>query len=243
MTILTKASHLYSPEEIFSKPEDLDAKIWRYMDFAKYVSLLEKSALYLSRADLLGDSFEGSLSPLNMTIRLMQALSEGLAPDAFMSSPEARQMMRKMIYVNCWHANEHESVAMWSLYGRSAEAVAVCSTYRKLAAQLSPFHYFGSIRYIDYRSEHIPEGNGFWPFAFKRRAFEHEREMRLVTQAVSPPGSPGAFMPVDLNTMIDSVYVAPNSATWFRELIESVSRKYGLAFPVRQSSLDELGFQ
>lgn len=242
MITLTKASYLYGPEEIFPPPDNLDAKIWRYMDFPKYVSLLEQSALYLSRSDLLGDSFEGSLSPLNTVVRTVQALSEGRASDAFTMPPEVRQRMRQMIYVNCWHANEHESVAMWSLYARSTEAVAVCSTYRKLSAQLEPFHYFGHVHYIDYRSVHIPEGNGFWPFAFKRLAFEHEREMRLVTQEKSPPGAPGIMMPVDLSKLIDGVYVAPNAAKWFRDLVGSVTRKYGLDLPVHQSSLDELGF-
>lgn len=242
MITLTKAPHLYTPEEIFAPPSNLDAKIWRYMDFPKYVSLLEQNALFLCRSDLLGDSFEGSLSIVNVAMRGMRALSEGLAPSELPWPVEARQRMRQMIYVNCWHANEHESVAMWSLYARSTEAVAVCSTYRRLAAQLAPFHYFGGVHYIDYRSEYIPDGNGFWPFAFKRRAFEHEKEMRLVTQAVSPPGVPGAFMPVELDSLIEGVYVAPNAAKWFHELVSSVTSKYGLKLPVMQSSLDELGF-
>lgn len=242
MSTQTNSSHQCGPEDIFLPPDNLDVKIWRYMDFPKYVSLLEKSALFLSRSDLLGDSFEGSLSPLNTVVQSMQALSHGLAPGTFTMPPEARQRIRQMIYVNCWHANEHESVAMWSLYARSTEAVAVCSTYRKLSAQLPPCHYFGAVRYIDYRSEHIPEGNIFWPYAFKRYAFQHEMEMRIVTQAVSPPGLPGALMSVDLSELIDSVYVAPNAASWFHELVESVTSKYGLALPVRQSSLDDLGF-
>lgn len=242
MIVEADASRRYGPEDIFLPPSNLDAKIWRYMDFSKYVSLLEKRALFLSRSDLLGDSFEGSLSPLNAVVQSMQASSHGRDPGAFTLPPEVRQSMRKMIYVNCWHANEHESVAMWSLYARSTEAVAVCSTYRKLLAQLPPYHYFGAVRYIDYRSVHIPEDNAFWPYAFKRLAFQHEMEMRIVTQAVSPPGPPGALMPVDLNSLIDGVYVAPNAARWFHELVESVTGKYGLALPVRQSSLDELGF-
>jgi len=242
LSALTKTLDRYGPEDIFLPPENLDTKIWRYMDFPKYVSLLEKSAIFLSRSDLLGDSFEGSLSPLNTVVQSMQASLHGLAPGSLTMPPEVRQRLREMIYVNCWHANEHESVAMWSLYARSTEGVAVCSTYRKLSAQLPPYHYFGLVRYIDYRSEHIPEGNAFWPYAFKRLAFQHEQEMRIVTQAVSPPGLPGTLIPVDLSSLIESVYVAPNAAGWFHELVESITRKYGLVLPVRQSSLDELGF-
>ena len=36
-------------------------KIWRYMDFFTFLSLHNTKALYFSRADRLGDKFEGSL--------------------------------------------------------------------------------------------------------------------------------------------------------------------------------------
>ena len=34
--------------------------IWRFMDFTKFVSVLDKGSLFLCRADKLDDSFEGS---------------------------------------------------------------------------------------------------------------------------------------------------------------------------------------
>ena len=42
-------------------PPSSDAILWRYMDFTKYVSLLEKRALFFARADKLEDPFEGYL--------------------------------------------------------------------------------------------------------------------------------------------------------------------------------------
>jgi hypothetical protein len=36
------------------------------------------------------------------------------------------------------------------------------------------------VKYVDYETAVIPEGNTFWPFAHKRRSFEHEREVRAV---------------------------------------------------------------
>ena len=41
-------------------PEDLDTKIWRYMDFTKFVSLLETRSLFFVRADSFTDPFEGT---------------------------------------------------------------------------------------------------------------------------------------------------------------------------------------
>jgi len=42
-------------------PTDVDTKIWRFMDFTKFVSMLEESGLFFARLDRLGDPFEGSL--------------------------------------------------------------------------------------------------------------------------------------------------------------------------------------
>src|SRR5919199_3107176 len=46
---------------VFKEPSNPDIKIWRYMDFAKYVSFLESSALWFSRIDKLNETFEGKL--------------------------------------------------------------------------------------------------------------------------------------------------------------------------------------
>ncbi len=50
-------------EEMFAVPfpvQDEESMIWRYMDFTKFVSLLDRASLFLCRADRLEDPFEGS---------------------------------------------------------------------------------------------------------------------------------------------------------------------------------------
>ena len=56
---------MYQELPIFELPPD-DATLWRYMDFTKFVSLLEKQALFFSKPDRLGDPFEGSLPKKNL---------------------------------------------------------------------------------------------------------------------------------------------------------------------------------
>ena len=56
-----KARVLGGPPAI-REPEDTDSRIWRYMDFTKYVSLLQHRGVFFGRADRLGDPFEGSIS-------------------------------------------------------------------------------------------------------------------------------------------------------------------------------------
>jgi hypothetical protein len=44
----------------FKAPANREASLWRYMDFTKYVSMLEVKALFLARVDQFGDAFEGA---------------------------------------------------------------------------------------------------------------------------------------------------------------------------------------
>jgi hypothetical protein len=50
---------MYKEHEVFQLPHDRDTYIWRYMDLTKLVSILDSRALWFSRADHLGDPFEG----------------------------------------------------------------------------------------------------------------------------------------------------------------------------------------
>ncbi|MFN8224152.1 MAG: hypothetical protein U0R50_13000 [Gaiellales bacterium] len=45
---------------VFNAPPD-DTVVWRYIDLAKLISLLDHRALYFARADTLGDPHEGAL--------------------------------------------------------------------------------------------------------------------------------------------------------------------------------------
>ena len=50
------------------------------MDFTKFVSLLDKSALFFARADRLDDPFEGAYTNLNMHPEVQKLLFKGI-PD------------------------------------------------------------------------------------------------------------------------------------------------------------------
>ena len=58
----------YSEHEVFDTPQP-DTILWRYLDFPKFVSILEESALYLTRLDLMDDPFEGMRSSFNRLVR------------------------------------------------------------------------------------------------------------------------------------------------------------------------------
>lgn len=227
-------------------PPDPNVMIWRYMDFTKYVALLESGCLFFSRSDRFDDPYEGATSHANKLLRtdVYQDIPPP-PPDAFDLMSRFAEWVRQWTYVNCWHMNEHESAAMWKLYAHTAGSVAIRSTFELLRQSLPESSFLGTVKYINYETDWLPEGNSLWPFVHKRKSFEHERELRAVIQnlpsngqsilADLPNPTSGRPVPLDLSSLIQEVYVSPSAPVWFSELALNVTRKYGLSFEVRQS--------
>ena len=78
--------YMYKKHPEFSPPSQPDSDIWRYMDLAKFLSLLEDEALFFSSASSMSDNFEGTRSSLTVASRA--ALGRGMvAFDARITSP------------------------------------------------------------------------------------------------------------------------------------------------------------
>jgi hypothetical protein len=219
------------------------------MDFTKFVSLIDSQRLFFSRADLLGDPFEGSLPRMNFMAR-QQLIERFLHEDKKLYANSYAGMSRlyrewlKISAINCWHMNEHESAAMWKLYLKSNEGIAVQSTYQSLRESIIDEErvFLGVVKYIDYERETIDAQNVFSAYVHKRKSFEHEREVRAVV--VKPEKEDGTIgqglkINVDLNRLIKQIYVAPSAPSWFAELVSAVFHRYGHTFEVKHSNLDE----
>ena len=203
------------------------------MDFAKYVSLLEEEALYFARSDLLGDPFEGSTSQPTLELRRKHFESSSLFRDDTLSENKVKHQIaqvaqegefwRDWTFINCWHMNEHESAAMWGLYARTNEAIAIQSTYAKLHSNLPSEYnlgevenhgyegkrvhglpalvFVGEVQYANFSTEFIPWGATFVPFFYKRNHFDYERELRAVIPVdpvMEDPDSREEFIPLGL---------------------------------------------
>lgn len=222
------------------------------MDFTKFVSLIATRSLFFCRSDLLGDPFEGSFPRKNVEQRpdVYKKVGEDRVAYLVEGMPAFSKEQRLWTYVNCWHMSPHESAAMWKLYSKSDEAIAVQSCYRRLVTVLPMKAFVGLVRYIDYAQGAIPEWNSFSPFVHKRQSFGHEKEIRVVIQE-SPDSdggvtmigqvssAPGMSINVDVQQLIERVYVAPTSPPWYLDLVQEVMKKYEIAHPVIRSSLDE----
>ncbi|MBL0343795.1 hypothetical protein [Candidatus Villigracilis affinis] len=233
----------------FTAPGNPDEKIWRYMDFPRYVSLITRGSLYFSRADLLGDPFEGSYPVINKESRdqladqLLSEMPKDKVPADWKSNflkqfSDTYRGMSKSIYVNCWHMNQFQSAAMWSIYSKDNKGIAIQSNYKALCDLLPNNFHVGVVNYIDFNSAYLPETNIFVPFVHKRISYQHEQELRAVTMRIDHeafargewPGNQteGFYLPVDIKRLIDAIYIAPYAEKWYEELVVDVTKNWGL---------------
>jgi hypothetical protein len=228
------------------------------MDLAKFVCVLKDRALWFSPPTALGDPFEGSYARPNIEVAdamVEEAIEDASAPA--LSQREMRLLVRNFqqhIYLNCWHLNEFESAAMWDLYARSGQGVAISTTFSRLGESLVPAPagsedyeiHAGMVTYRDYELDGISLDNAFNLVLSKRMSFAHEHELRLGTLVIDKDDDgrllayPGVNVRLDLELLLEKVYVSPGNAAWYRDVVASVLAHYGFSdVPVYRSSLDD----
>jgi hypothetical protein len=225
-----------------NQPADEEA-IWRYMDLARFVSLLSRQALYFARSDTMTDKWEGVYGPVNQRNRRLSPLPWSPKFD------EIEAIRRQRMFLSSWHVSPRESAAMWEIYQRDGRGVAVQSTWGRLTQSLTGSNSLvvgALIEYIDYDQVAVPESNLFHPFTRKRLSYEHEREARLIlwSEAASnqhlagiAESAEGLSVDVDLDVLIAKVFVAPDSPSWVVEVVRDLVSTYGRSFEVIHSNL------
>lgn len=257
----TIVRHVYR-ERCYEIPERTSI-LWRYMDVSKLLSLLQTKSLYLARADSFADPFEGAKGILENEDKwngfyngfcygaITSAIEQGISPqqketeiqkqaEGLFQQLKSLSDKRKSAFINCWHENQSESEAMWKLYAKDADnCIAIQTTLDKLYLSINkdPKINIGRINYIDFNKKFAAFGND--AFFYKREAFQYEHEVRLVYVELGHKTEQkmGILIPVDLNILIENIYVSPTSKPWFKSAIQNVLTIYGLKKEVKQSSL------
>lgn len=245
----------------FHNSPPVNAILWRYMDFTKFVSLLERRALFFARADKLGDPFEGAIPISNIETRYTN-LKPRLSEKEMLIHEHLRVELRRFTLISCWHESKHESEAMWKIYASANSGIAIKTNFASFVESFITDEkiHIGAVQYIDYDSEEIPEDDFLSPYLHKRKSFEHERELRAIIQQI-PPGASlenplnfigdetatwpdicdtGIYYDVDLNLLIQEVVIDPSAPDWLLDLVKRVVNRYDLQVPVNQSHLAEL---
>lgn len=233
---------MFQKHPSFLAPNNPDQKCWRYLDFTKFVDLIDSSQLYFSRVDKLEDPFEGTFTK--------KTYDKKIEAGVHYSNHYIKARMETV--VSCWHMNDYESAAMWNLYLKSNEGIAIQTTYKRLIKAISKekryYNYIGKVNYLDYETEEFDFHNGFNAFLCKRMSFEHEKEIRIIINSRALRTLPfypkrkltedGLKIDVNLKLLIENIFVSPTAPAWMVTLISSLLKKYNLNTPIKKSALN-----
>lgn len=227
-----------------------DQPIWRYMSLAKFVSLLDTSALWFTRLDQFPDRHEAAVSGPAFELAVLDSIEsmrqfnpigvveEDARERAAILEAATTKGLKETTLANCWHLSDVESDAMWATYGR--DGVAIRSTVHSLAECLESSHErtdIGHVQYVDHTSDYV---DPYQPYLFKHKFYAHERELRALVLRPTDHAAPKEGVPVEiphLRMLIHGVHLPPRAGAMYRTVIESLLQKYMLGRIAVQSSL------
>ncbi|WP_339920931.1 hypothetical protein [uncultured Flavobacterium sp.] len=228
---------MYLNNQNIKLPEDPDTIVWKYLDLSKFLDLLMSQKLFMSRSDKFEDQYEGTFSePTFEEIRKLSIDN----PDFL----KFYKIHREKVAISSWHINEYESFAMWQIFTQNSEGLAIQSTIGRLQNALAPENnykqYIGEVNYIDYKKEYIPFDDMFFPFLFKRKSFQYEREVRILSDVSDNNISlnDGLKINVNIDQLIEKIYIHPKSENWYKDLVINLVKQLGFDFTIEKSDLE-----
>jgi hypothetical protein len=80
----------------------------------------------------------------------------------------------------------------------------------------------------------------FFPFLFKRKSFQYEREVRIISDISSCniKINDGMKIDIDINQLIEKIYIHPKSENWNKNLVIELVSKLGFDFKIEKSDLE-----
>lgn len=141
-----------------------------------------------------------------------------------------RRALLRVAHASCWRWG-NESEAMWRLYCPSGDGVAICSTLEKLKNSVHDASTVVSpIAYVDYKTDSfVRHQYDYDPALHKRKAFEHEQEVRVLRfraedfQLAGENESHNAPEYIEIEwdpeTVVEKIVVNPRCAAGYRNLV------------------------
>lgn len=244
---------------------DKEEALWRYMDFSKFVAMMQQGGVYFTRASRFEDPFEGAAGvaareaewdehylkffrktvrtpppgypAANMTVSEVDKEATRLLGDVKTAYASARDLL-----VSCWHLNSGESEALWKIYcSPGAPGIAVQTNVARLWSALDDElgANIGKVQYIDFKKEFA---SGDQRIFCKRSSLAHENEVRSVLPNDRGNLLDGRLVQCDLDKLVEGVVVSPFAPSWFQKVVEETVSKFGCEFKVRASEIGESPF-
>ena len=231
-----------------------DKKNWRYLTLPKFIDLLESESLFFCRADVLRSLDKSEASYL--TSRETEAVNSMYKTDLTAQHPHIKELTyrdylnevassglrnedtTKEMFINCWHINDLENFAMWKIYSEDF-GVCIQSSFKNLYESfndscwsyygVSKKIYAGKVSYINWNKDSFSKENTFSPFMHKRKEFEYEQELRCLVwnPSYGKEKLSHVSISVDVQRMVEVIYINPVTPSWFKPLVESLCIKYG----------------
>jgi hypothetical protein len=161
----------------------------------------------------------------------------------------------KTTVVNCWHASESESEAMWRLYAENGKAVAIETTLDALKESIqkresSDVVHIYPVKYLDFFDSALQPVDcvveGHLAPLLKRLSYQHEREVRAFIGKVAPnprTGSDVAFwnpapvrLPIDVRALVKAIHLSPYAGEPFPSSVAKICEAFGLESGIVRSS-------
>jgi len=106
--------------------------------------------------------------------------------------------------------------------------------------------WIGEVEYADFkiwkpnnRNFNMGEPNTLKTFFLKRKGFEHEKEIRAITNIAynKHKQEKGILVDIDLNELIETIVISPNSEDRFFDLVGDTIKKYSHNYNLNKSEL------
>ncbi len=162
----------------WSKDITENTKIYRYLSFEDFISIVEHKKMSFTRIVSWDDTWEGALRKVPYKYKGEDlGIPFGIVVESF--------------YGQCWTTLE-ESDAMWRIYSKDNKGIKIGTTIEKLSAIShnrasnligSKVFYYGDLKLaVGFSSSNIDAGFRYRYGLIKRNAFRHEEEFRLLFQ-------------------------------------------------------------
>ncbi len=234
---------------------DANSKVWRYMNLPKFLFLINYSQLFFCRVDKLSDQLEGTLPFHNRrNIQDYVASYHPIITKKFASDYAEKEELnilnfKKYTLVNCWSKNEDESFALWKLYLDGHKfGIVIQTIYKKLKESIDSNAndiLFGDVIYDDLvnlvkQSTINFRKNKFYRFENEVRAVIFDQYILGKSKEKLPLYEVGVNIKVDLNNLIEKIYISPLAPDWFYKLVcDIINDKYNFNFLIEKSKIRE----
>lgn len=221
---------------MLSEDIENDAKLYRYITLSKFMEFIERKKTYFTSIYCWEDRWE---APQDKILNHKDA--------AF--SDNIKKHIDNMIG-QCW-SREGVSDALWEIYSDYGEGIMIQTTVQKFLkikgikeAMIAPVIYYDDICKALEKIKSIKPYNTIYGYGFlKRKAFEHEKEVRIITlnehETIDEKKHDQFHVEFELDPIefIQNIIIDPRAHDWFVDTIKKYCKRAGFKIEPIKSDL------